>query len=79
MMRGSLVALVYDKALNIGSNVSDTGKVLTIMSTDIDSACGAGAMFHETWGMLIELVIGIFLLAREIRLAMARAAGHHIS
>lgn len=67
MIRGSLVTLVYDKSLNISSNVSDAGKVLTIMSTDIDGVSSAGEMFHETWAMFMELVIGMVLLAREVR------------
>lgn len=67
MMRGCLTTLIYNKALTIGSNVSDTGKVITIMSTDIDGAAEAGQMLHEAWAKLFELVIGVILLVREIK------------
>lgn len=67
MIRGSLTTLIYNKALTIESNVSDTGKVITIMSTDIDGAAEAGKMLHEAWAKFFELVIGVILLVREIK------------
>ncbi|KAL7951361.1 P-loop containing nucleoside triphosphate hydrolase protein [Trichoderma barbatum] len=67
MIRGSLTTLIYNKALTIGSHVSDTGKVLTIMSTDVDGAADAGKMFHEAWAKLFELVLGVILLIREVK------------
>lgn len=66
-IRASLVALVYDKALKISSDVSDANKVVTIMGTDIDGVSGAGEMLHETWGQFAELVTGMILLAREVK------------
>lgn len=67
MMRGCLTTLIYNKALTIGSNVSDTGRVITIMSTDVDGAAEAGQMLHEAWAKFFELVIGVILLVREIK------------
>jgi ATP-binding cassette, subfamily C (CFTR/MRP), member 1 len=67
MMRGCLTTLIYNKALNIESNVSETGKAITLMSTDVDGAAEAGQMFHEAWAKTFELVIGIILLVREIK------------
>ncbi|KAL7932586.1 P-loop containing nucleoside triphosphate hydrolase protein [Trichoderma chlorosporum] len=67
MIRGCLTTLIYNKTLTIGSHVSDTGRVLTIMSTDVDGAAGAGKMFHEAWAKLFELVLGIILLVREVK------------
>ncbi|UKZ49723.1 hypothetical protein TrVGV298_003971 [Trichoderma virens] len=67
MIRGSLTTLIYNKALTIGSHVSDTGKVLTIMSTDVDGAAEAGKMLHEAWAKLFELVLGVILLVREVK------------
>ncbi|KAK4069703.1 uncharacterized protein Triagg1_6833 [Trichoderma aggressivum f. europaeum] len=67
MIRGCLTTLIYNKTLAIGSHVSDTGKVLTIMSTDVNGAAEAGKMFHEAWAKLFELVFGIILLIREVK------------
>ncbi|OAQ71684.1 ABC multidrug transporter [Purpureocillium lilacinum] len=66
-IRASLVALVYDKALKISSDVFDANRVVTIMGTDIDSVSGAGEMLHETWGQFAELATGMILLAREVK------------
>jgi len=66
-IRASLVALVYDKALKISSDVFDANRVVTIMGTDIDGVSGAGEMLHETWGQFAELATGMILLAREVK------------
>ncbi|KAH6606099.1 MRP-type ABC transporter [Trichoderma cornu-damae] len=67
MMRGCLTTLIYNKALTIGSHVTDTGRVLTVMSTDVDGAADAGTMLHETWAKSFELAIGVTLLIREVK------------
>jgi hypothetical protein len=36
------------------------------MSTDVDTLDGIAEMFHETWAQVIEVVIGIALLASEV-------------
>lgn len=66
-MRGSLTTLIYNRAPTIGSNVSDTGKEIRIMSIDVDGAAEAEKMLHEAWAKLFELIIGVVLLVREIR------------
>lgn len=66
VMRASLVGLVYDKALNLSHDGSDAGRVVTIMSTDIDGVCDTGALLHATWGQFFELAAGLVLLAREV-------------
>ncbi|KAK5995410.1 ABC multidrug transporter B [Cladobotryum mycophilum] len=66
MMRGSLISLIYNKVLNISSNVSDAARVVTIMSTDVNETATAGQLLHETWAKLFELIIGVILLAREV-------------
>lgn len=67
MMRGCLTTLIYNKALTIGSNVSDAGRGITILSTDVDGAAEAGQMLHEAWAKFFELIIGVILLVREIK------------
>ncbi|KAL7797360.1 ABC transporter type 1, transmembrane domain-containing protein [Trichoderma ceciliae] len=67
MTRGCLTTLIYHKTLTIGSHVSDTGKVITIMSTDVDGAAEAGKMLHEAWAKVFELILGVILLVREVK------------
>ena len=67
MTRASLTTLIYNKALNIGSHAAETGKVITIMSTDVDGAVEAGRMVHEAWAKLFELVLGVVLLVRQVK------------
>ncbi|KAH7134057.1 P-loop containing nucleoside triphosphate hydrolase protein [Dactylonectria macrodidyma] len=67
MMRGSLTTLIYNKALNMSSESTDAGKVITLMSTDIAGVMNAGTMFHETWGQFLELTIGLIILASQVR------------
>ena len=36
------------------------------MSTDTEGLDGVPEMFHETWAQILEVVIGIVLLSREV-------------
>jgi ATP-binding cassette subfamily C (CFTR/MRP) protein 1 len=44
----------------------DDGEATTLMSTDADSLDGIASMVHETWAQVIEVLIGIRLLAIEV-------------
>ena len=65
-IEASLVTLIYNKCLNISSQVPDDGRALTLMSSDVESVSHYGEMFHETWAQLIEVLVGLFLLSREV-------------
>jgi len=60
------VGLIHDKTMNSPSIAYDNGESTTLMSTDADSLDGVAEMFHETWAQLVEVVIGVILLAREV-------------
>ncbi|KAI1875114.1 uncharacterized protein JN550_002543 [Neoarthrinium moseri] len=66
MTRGVLVSLVHDKALKSSNDTLNAGKVVTLMSNDVDSLTDVAGMFHETWAQIIEVAIGVVLLAREV-------------
>ncbi|KUJ08206.1 putative ABC transporter [Mollisia scopiformis] len=66
MIRSALVGLIHDKTMNSPSIAYDNGESTTLMSTDADSLVGIGEMFHETWAQLVEVVIGISLLATQV-------------
>ncbi|CAG8955431.1 hypothetical protein HYFRA_00010296 [Hymenoscyphus fraxineus] len=64
--RSSLIGLIHDKTMNSPSISYENGESTTLMSTDTASLEGIGEMFHEIWAQVIEVIIGLFLLAREV-------------
>ncbi|KAI0837775.1 ABC transporter [Hypoxylon sp. FL0890] len=66
MIRAALIALVHDKTMNFYAETLNEGKVLTLISTDVDSLDTTGEWFHETWGQILEVIIGIAMLAWEV-------------
>ncbi|KAI1383398.1 ABC transporter [Hypoxylon trugodes] len=66
MIRASLIALIHDKTMNSYADTLSEGKVLTLASTDVDALDTIGEMFHETWGQVLEVVIGIVMLTWEV-------------
>ncbi|KAE8384470.1 P-loop containing nucleoside triphosphate hydrolase protein [Aspergillus alliaceus] len=66
MTKSALVGLIHDKTMKSPSIAYDNGEVTTLMSTDADSLDGIAEMVHETWAQVIEVLIGIGLLASEV-------------
>ncbi|KAF7587664.1 hypothetical protein BBP40_006894 [Aspergillus hancockii] len=64
-VRSALVGLIHDKTMKSPSIAYDDGEATTLMSTDADSLDGIAEMVHETWAQVIEVLIGIGLLASE--------------
>ncbi|KAI0147916.1 ABC transporter [Hypoxylon sp. NC0597] len=63
MIRAALITLIHDKTMNSYAETVNEGKVLTLISTDVDSLDTTGEWFHETWGQVLEVIIGIAMLA----------------
>jgi ATP-binding cassette subfamily C (CFTR/MRP) protein 1 len=67
MIRTCLVSILHDRVLNTQQNRgSENGRVITLVSTDVDSLVTTAEMFHETWAQLVEVVIGMILLTRKV-------------
>ena len=66
MTRSALVGLIHDKAMKSPGIAYDDGEATTLMSTDADSLEGTGEMFHEIWAQVIEVIVGITLLASQV-------------
>jgi hypothetical protein len=66
MVKGTLVGLINHTALRQPSSTYNDDIALTLMSTDTDSVMSFGAMFHETWAHIVEVVIGMAMLAHQI-------------
>jgi ATP-binding cassette subfamily C (CFTR/MRP) protein 1 len=52
--------------MNLPSISYDDGEATTLMSTDADSLINIGSIVHEIWAQVIEVLIGISLLASEV-------------
>ena len=66
MFRGATVALIYNHALLIQDGLYDESTAITLMSTDVDRIALTLTSLNECWARLIEVAIGILLLARQL-------------
>ena len=66
MLRGALVGVIYNRALLSSDGLHDDSAAVTLMSTDIDRIAIALQSVTETWGRIIEVGIGMYLLERQL-------------
>jgi ATP-binding cassette, subfamily C (CFTR/MRP), member 1 len=66
MTRTALIGLIYNKTLELPGVAYDTGEATTLMSTDTEGLEGIAEMVHEIWAQVLEVLIGIVLLAGQI-------------
>ncbi|KAK0620994.1 P-loop containing nucleoside triphosphate hydrolase protein [Immersiella caudata] len=66
MIRGAVVGLINNKSLSHHCSGYDDGRAVTLMSTDADNVGQAASMFHETWAQVVEVLLGMTMLAREV-------------
>lgn len=69
MTKGTLIGLINNAALRQSSSSYNDGIALTLISTDTESVMRFASMFHETWAHVLEVIIGMAMLARQIRWA----------
>lgn len=70
MVRGSLVATIFEKTTRMPTTDLNESAAVTLMSTDVQKICDALAQGHEMWAGLIEIAIGVWLLSKEIGVAL---------
>lgn len=61
-----MVSLIHSRALEVRNSEADDGKVTTLVSNDVSNMEDSARMFHETWGQFVEVVVGMFLLSRQV-------------
>lgn len=66
MIRGALIGLLHEHALEARGAGDDDGRVVTLMSNDVGNLENSGEMVHETWARFSEVVIGTYLLSRQV-------------
>lgn len=71
MFRGSIIALVFDKALRINSLATENAEAITLMSADIDRIGSSMTLVHEIYASFIDGALAIYLLYGLIGIAVA--------
>ena len=61
-----MIALIYDKTLTMQAGIADESRSLTLMGTDIDRLVVSLDSLCEAVPRVIELSIGIWLLAIKL-------------
>lgn len=63
MLRGSLVSSILDKTLRLKLTDAKKAAAMTLISADIDGIQVGLVLFHDMWASVIELAVGIYMLA----------------
>ncbi|KAJ5715248.1 uncharacterized protein N7483_012429 [Penicillium malachiteum] len=74
-IRGNLISLIYAKTLDLSITALDESVAVTLMSTDVQSICDGFTNINSFWAVPIEIIIGLYLLARQLGVACVASAG----
>ena len=66
LTRMALVGVIYNRCLTIKDGVCDESAAVTLMSNDTESVAYYGDLFHDLWSQVLELCIGMYMLAGEL-------------
>ncbi|KAF1951521.1 hypothetical protein CC80DRAFT_553172 [Byssothecium circinans] len=69
MIRGSMIAMLYNKASDIALKDVDLASSITLMSADIERIVTGMSTAHEIWSNSMEVGIAIYLLSRQLGVA----------
>ncbi|KAG5794653.1 hypothetical protein H9Q69_006287 [Fusarium xylarioides] len=69
MIRGCLVAAIYQKTTQMKITAADDSAALTLMSADVERIIRGAGTAHDIWANTIEVAIGCWLLHGKIGLA----------
>lgn len=61
-----MISLIYVKSLESSTGELNDAKTVTLMSTDVDRTVSGLELLHETWARLLEISLGVWLLARQM-------------
>ncbi|KAJ6002742.1 P-loop containing nucleoside triphosphate hydrolase protein [Penicillium sp. IBT 35674x] len=69
MVRGSLVSMIFDKTLRMGTSAASDASAVTLMSTDMERIGDGLLDMHETYSNFAEVMLALIFLARLLGLA----------
>uniref|UniRef100_A0A8C2S0J5 ATP binding cassette subfamily C member 10 n=1 Tax=Capra hircus TaxID=9925 RepID=A0A8C2S0J5_CAPHI len=67
--RGSVLNILYRKALQLGPRRPPAGEVLNLLGTDSERLLNFAGSFHEAWGLPLQLAITLYLLYQQVGVA----------
>ncbi|KFY64271.1 hypothetical protein V496_03372 [Pseudogymnoascus sp. VKM F-4515 (FW-2607)] len=70
MVRGSLVNAIYTQTLDLSVTSLDESAAVTLMSMDVERICTAILQIHSLWSSPLEITLAIWLLQKEIGVAL---------
>lgn len=66
MIRGSLVALIFEKTMSLDASTARDNEAVTLMSADIEGIEPGVELIHEIWASVVELGVALYLLERKV-------------
>ncbi|KAF6835949.1 ABC multidrug transporter [Colletotrichum plurivorum] len=66
MIRGSLVALIFEKTMSLDASTARDNEAVTLMSADIEGIEPGVELIHEIWASVVELGVALYLLQRKV-------------
>lgn len=70
MVRGSLVTAIYSQTLDLSVTSLDESAAVTLMSSDVERICEAIKSIHNMWSSPLEIALAIWLLQKQIGIAL---------
>uniref|UniRef100_A0A384C6X0 ATP-binding cassette sub-family C member 10 n=2 Tax=Ursus maritimus TaxID=29073 RepID=A0A384C6X0_URSMA len=67
--RGSVLNILYRKALQLGPRRPPAGEALNLLGTDSERLLNFAGSFHEAWGLPLQLAITLYLLHQQVGVA----------
>jgi ATP-binding cassette subfamily C (CFTR/MRP) protein 1 len=68
-LKGGLIALVYQRSLEIRATEGGDITAVALMGTDVEHIASEMDMVHEVWACFIDILIACWLLWRQLSLA----------
>jgi len=67
MVRGSLIAVIYEKMISLKSANTNESAAITLMGTDVERIVETFFLLVvEIWANILQLSIAVFLLERQL-------------
>lgn len=58
--------MIFKKTIDLDTTSAKEGAAVTLMSTDVDGIATGIQEMHEIWASVVELVVAVYLLERQI-------------
>lgn len=69
MLRSGLISIVYNQTVRLKASDMKESQAITLMGTDVERIATTLRVIHESWGAIIDVVVAIWLLERQISVA----------